>query len=142
MKKFKDKKQVFSYIKRKYLGKNTFSILIKGSSINRDIKEFSDIDVEICQKEKKKPDYEIVLVKGNLALITAYFYRPGKKMKNLENSLLIYGDYYEPTENQGDYTKEERRIRDSQMFIDFLFKYLRTKDPKYLEKIEKYCRLK
>lgn len=144
MKILKTKKQVFDYIKRKYLimGK-TKSILIKGSSVNSDLREFSDIDVEVYQEEKRKPEYEIVLVGGNLVLITTYFYKPGKKLKsNLKNSLLIHGDYYEPIENQGDYTEEERKVRDNQLFLDFLFKYLRTKNPKYLSSVDKYSKLK
>lgn len=135
MKSFKNKKEVFEYIKEKYLEAET--ILIRGSSVNGEIKEFSDIDVEFYQDNPAKPEYELILVNNKLILITVYPYKAGKKIKNIPNNVLVLkGDYCEQIDNQKYYTKEERRIRDNQLFLDFLFKYIRTKDKKYLESVE------
>jgi len=140
MKSFKSKKEVFEYIKNKYAKAET--ILIKGSTTKRKLKEFSDIDVEFYQDNPAKPEYEIILVDKKLVLITAYPYKSGKKINKIpENVLVLKGNYCEQIENQEDYNKEERDIRNNQLFLDFLFKYLRTKDKKYLENVKKYLRL-
>jgi len=140
MRSFKSKKEVFEYIKNKYSEAET--ILIKGSTAKGKLKEFSDIDIEFYQDKPTKPEYEIVLVDKKLALITAYPYKAGKKINKIpENVLVLKGEYCEQIENQKEYTEKERAIRDNQMFLDFLFKYLRTKDKKYLETVDKYARV-
>jgi len=140
MKFFKSKKEVFEYIKEKYSTAET--ILIKGSSVNKNLKDFSDIDVEFYQDKPAKPEYEIILVKDKTVLITAYPYKSGKPINKIpDNVLVLKGNYCEQVENQKGYSKEERKVRNNQLFLDFLFKYLRTKDKKYLEIVEKYARL-
>ncbi len=141
IRKFKNKKEAFKYIKKKY--SSAEAILIKGSVVRGEIKEFSDIDIEFYQDKPAKPEYELILVDNKLVLITAYPYKAGKKINNVpENVLVLKGNYCKQIENQKPYSKQERTIRDNQMFLDFLFKYLRTKDSKYLKTIEKYSRLK
>lgn len=140
MKSFKSKKEVFEYIKKKYSTAKT--ILIKGSAVNKSLKDFSDIDVEFYQDKPAKPEYEIALVNDKIVLITAYPYKSGKPInKILGNILVLKGSYCEKIENQAEYLAKERDIRDNQLFLDFLFKYLRTKDKRYLEIVEKYTRL-
>ena len=140
MKQFKSKREVFEYIKKKYSTAET--ILIKGSAVNKNLKEFSDIDVEFYQDKSAKPEYEFVLVEDKIVLITAYPYKSGKQINKIpDNILVLKGNYCEQIENQEEYSAKEREIRNNQLFLDFLFKYLRTKDKKYLETIEKYARL-
>ncbi len=140
MRLFKLKKEVFEYINKKYSKAET--ILIKGSAVNKNLKDFSDIDVEFYQDEPAKPEYEIVLVNDKIVLITAYPYKSGKQISKIPNTVLVLkGDYCEPIENQEEYSAKERDVRNNQLFLDFLFKYLRTKDKRYLEIVEKYTRL-
>lgn len=140
MKSFKSKKEVFEYIKKKY--SKSEAVLIKGSTVNKDLKDFSDIDAEFYQNKPAKPEYELVLVEDKIVLITAYPYKSGKPINKIpDNVLVLKGDYCEQLENQKEYSKEEREVRNNQLFLDFLFKYLRTKDKKYLETVEKYSRL-
>ena len=137
---FKNKYGVFEYIKKKYSKAET--ILVKGSSVNKPLKEFSDIDIEFYQDKPAKPEYEFILV-NNKIIIIAYPYKAGKKIVKIpDNILILKGNYCEKIENQKNYNWKEKIIRDNQLFLDFLFKYLRTKDSKYLKKIEKYSRLK
>ena len=141
MKIFKTKKEVFEYIKENY--KDAEAILIKGSTAQGKIKEFSDIDVEFYQDKSAKPEYELVLVEDKLVLISAYPYKMGKGIEKIpDNVLVLKGDYCEQIDIQKKYTEEERAVRDNQMFLDFLFKYLRTRDKKYLEIVKKYLKLK
>jgi len=60
-----------------------------------------------------------------------------------KNGKIIYGDYYSQIEHKDNlkYNKKERIKRDSQMFIDGLFKFARSKDKDYIPWIEKYNRL-
>lgn len=139
MKEFKDKTEVFEYIKRKY--SNADSVLVRGSSIDG-LVDFGDIDVEFYQKNPAKPEYELILVESKLVLISAYPYKIGKRVKDIpDNVLVLKGSYYEQIDNQEEYTESEKRIRDNQMAIDFLFKYIRTKDKKHLKTVEKYLRI-
>lgn len=141
MKIFKTKKEVFEYIKENY--KDAETILIKGSTAQGKIKEFSDIDVEFYQDKSAKPEYELVLVEDKIVLISAYPYKMGKGIEKIpDNVLVLKGDYCEQIDIQKKYTEEERAVRDNQMFLDFLFKYLRTRDKKYLEIVKKYLKLK
>jgi len=139
MKEFKDKKEVFEYIKKKYSSAD--SVLIRGSSV-KGLIDFGDIDVEFYQDKPAKPEYELVLAEGKLVLISAYPYKAGKQIKEVpENVLLLKGNYHEQIENQEKYTQSERKLRDNQMLIDMLFKYMRTKDKKYIKSIEKYLKI-
>jgi len=137
MKKFENKLEVFEYIKKKYSKSKT--VLIRGSTAKGRINDFSDIDIEFYQNKPAKPEYELILVNNRLVLMTAYPYRAGKNITQIpKNVIVLIGKYCEQIENQKGYTKKERLIRDNQMFIDFLFKYLRTKNSKYFKIIEKY----
>lgn len=141
MKTFKSKKEVFKYIKKKY--SKAENILIKGSTAKEKLKEFSDIDVEFHQDKPAKPEYEIVLVGKKLVLITAYPYKTGKKINKIpKNILVLKGNYCEQIENQEEYSEKEKEIRNNQLSLDFLFKYLRTKNRKHLKIVERYLRLK
>jgi len=139
MREFKDKEEVFEYIREKY--SNADSVLVKGSSV-KDLVDFGDIDVEFYQDKPAKPEYELVLAEGKLLLISAYPYKAGKQKKDVpENVLLLKGNYPEQIENQEEYTPSERKLRDNQMLIDMLFKYMRTKDKKCIKSIEKYLKI-
>ena len=141
MKTFKSKKEVFKYIRNKYA--NAETILIKGSTAKGRIKQFSDVDVEFYQYRPAKPEYEIISMNHKLILITAYPFKSGKTINKIPNDVLVLkGNYCGQIKNQEGYNKEEKNIRNNQLFLDFLFKYLRTKDKKYLENLDKYSRLK
>jgi len=116
MRKFKNKTQLMNYIK-KLVGKYEFSI--EDSSSNKPLKSFSDIDIEVYGKVAK-PYYELVFVGNKLILISTYFY---KDKKNKPKK-----DIYNPN---------QRIKRECQLAIDFMFKYLRTKNKKYLISVQK-----
>jgi len=116
MKKFKDKKQVLKYLQRLF-GNNEFAII--GSASNKSFKNFLDIDIEVYGKFDK-PYYEIILVGNKLILISAYFYKD-KKNKPKKDT----------------YNSKQKIKRECQLAIDFMFKYLRTKNKKYLESVQK-----
>lgn len=143
MKQFKSKAEVFEYISNKFNSKKVKGIAIVGSTAKKSIKNFSDIDVVVFNEKPLKPFYEICLVKENLVLITVYFYKAGKKTKLPENGKILKGDYFEQIEHKKSsvYNSKQRAIRDNQMFLDGLFKFLRSKDKKYLNWVEKYSRI-
>ena len=72
-------------------------------------------------------------------MITGYFYL-AKKSKKLEKGLILYGECFEEIEHRGNlkYTPKERTKRNKQMFVDMLFKYLRSKKLNYLNSANKY----
>ena len=144
MKNFLTKKQVLDYINNTFLKEDVKGIAICGSTAKGKIKEFSDMDVEIFNSEKLKPYYELILVNNKLCLISIYFYKAGKETKLPNNASSLYGKYFEKIEHIGNlkYTKKERKIRNNQMLLDMLFKYIRHKDKKLLNSIEKYAMLK
>lgn len=113
---FKGKKQVFNYIKQLF---SKYKIIFKGSSVKKELNDFSDIDVEIYGKTRV-PYYELVFVGKKLVLITVYFYKD-------ENN--------KPKKDK--YNQKQRTIRECQLAIDFMFKYLRHKNKKYLESVIK-----
>lgn len=143
MKKFKSKKDLFDYIKNKFLEKDLKGIIVIGSTAKGKIKNFSDIDIVIFNEKNLKPFYELCLVNKKLVLITVYFYKSGKVTKVPKNGKIIYGNNYEQIEHKNNlkYSKEKRTIRDNQMFLDGLFKFLRSKDEHYLNWIDKYSNL-
>jgi hypothetical protein len=148
MKKFKNKQQVFNYIKR--IGKGRL-ILVRGSTAKKPIKNFSDVDVEVYSDRLKKPYYEIVSAGRNLVLISIYYYiyQKGGRIKAPKNVKVIYGEYNKKIDDsfnapkhfaKDTYTPKEKIKRECQMVIDFMFKYLRTKNKKYLASVEKRLR--
>jgi hypothetical protein len=117
MKKFKDKKEVFQYIKRIF---KKYEVCVEGSSNKKSLKNFSDIDVDVFGKNAR-PYYEIVLVGNKLVLISAYFYKNKKNKSSIKDK----------------YNNKQKIRRECQLTIDFMFKYLRTKNEKYLESVQK-----
>ena len=140
IKKFSNKKQVFNYLKELFTESNL--ILLRGSTAKELIKNFSDIDAEIYSNAIRKPYYEIIFVKDSPVLISAYFYKykKGKKTKEPKNIKIIKGEYnksIKPDFSKDSYNNKERIKRECQMAIDFMFKYLRTKNKKELEAIQR-----
>ena len=142
IKKFKTKKEVFHYLVSTYSKENKL-IGIRGSTAYGKIKHFSDLDIEVFGKEARKPIYDLVFIGKRLTVITTYFYlfKEGKPlMKFPENLKTLYGTYNtntQPNFSKDTYTPEEKIKRECQLLVDFLFKYLRSKDQKYLNSIQK-----
>jgi len=120
IKSFKSKKKAFEYVEG--LFKSFGKILIAGSSVNKSLKKFSDIDVEIYTSKPKKPYYEIVLVNKKPILISVYFYKSKKKSSKEK------------------YSGPQKIKRECQLAVDFLFKYLRSNNKKYLESVQRRIR--
>ncbi len=141
MKNFDNKKEVFEYIKKKF-NKESRLILVRGSTATKPAKKFDDFDIEIWTNEIKKPYYEIAFVKEKPILISVYFYKynEGKEIQKPQNVKILHGKYnnkIKPNINKDTYTNKERIKRECQLIVDFFFKYLRTKDKKYLKPIQK-----
>lgn len=143
MKEFKSKAEVFEYISNKFNSKDVKGIAIVGSTAKKAIRNFSDIDVDVFNEKQLKPFYELCLVKEKIVLITVYFYKAGKKAQLPENGKILEGSYFEQIEHKKSsiYTKKQRAGRDNQMFLDSLFKFLRSKNKKYLAVVDKYSRI-
>ncbi|MFH1211064.1 MAG: hypothetical protein V1645_04065 [archaeon] len=138
---FTNKKEVLSYIKRKF-SKESNLILIRGSTAYKNVKNFSDFDIEIWGKKLRKPYYDIAFIKEKPILISAYFYKykKGRKTKVPQGTLIIKGQYNNkiiPDFSKDKYTNKQKIKRDCQLAIDFFFKYLRTKDKKYLTSVRR-----
>ena len=76
---FKNKQEIFSYLKRKLSGENKV-IIVKGSTAYGAIKAFSDIDVETYGNKFDKPYYELIFLREKPVLVSVYFnkYKKGK----------------------------------------------------------------
>jgi hypothetical protein len=140
MLKLKNKKEVLGYIKNKFRKQGKL-ILIRGSIINKPVKNYSDFDIEVYGNTLKKPYYEIIFIKEKLILISVYFYKykRGKKAKTPKNIKVLYGKYnnkIKPNFKKDEYNKEKVK-RECQMVVDFFFKYLRSKNKKYLDSVQK-----
>ena len=141
MRNFKNKKEVFGYIVRLFKKKSKL-ILIRGSTAKSKLKIFSDIDAEVHGKNKRKPYYEIIFVNKMPVLISAYFYKykEGKKEKAPSNLLILHGNYnnnIRPDFSKDNYNNKEKVKRECQIVIDFMFKYLRSKNKIYLEFVQR-----
>lgn len=143
MEQFSSKSKAFKYIKQKFLKKGVKGIVIQGSTAKGKIKRFSDIDIVVFNNKKLKPHYELCLINNKLVLLSAYFYKLNKIIKPPKNTLILSGNFYSQIEHKGNsyYTKKERAKRNNQMFLDGLFKYLRTKDKHYLSWVDKYSNI-
>ena len=141
MKSFKDKTEAFHYIKNKFSNRSKV-ILVRGSTANGPIREFSDIDVEVYYDTLEKPYYELCFVGLKLVLISVYFYNytRGKRIKHEKNVRVLYGKYNEnlkPDFSKEEYTLEQSVKRECQMVVDSLFKYIRHKNKVDLERVQK-----
>ncbi|MBU2503935.1 MAG: nucleotidyltransferase domain-containing protein [Nanoarchaeota archaeon] len=114
--KFQNQNQLVNNLSKKF-GK--YEIEIVGSSAKKLLKHYSDIDIDIYGIEKK-PYYELIFMDNKLVLLTVYFYK-SKKYKNKKET----------------YNAQEKIKRECQLVIDFMFKYLRSKDKRNLEAVQK-----
>lgn len=137
MKQFKNKTEIFKYIRKKHSSKDDL-LLIRGSTAKEPIKKFSDIDAEIWGQNYKQPHYEIAFIKNKPILLTIYFYKykKGKEVRPLKNIKIIAGKYNNKLKPNF-ITKKKSKKRECQIIIDFMFKYLRTKNNKFLKNIQK-----
>lgn len=143
---FKSKEEIFKYIKNNFSDKNDL-ILIRGSTAKGGIREFSDFDIEIYSKIKKKPFYEIIFYNNLPVLLTIYFYEyeTGNKIEVPKDILVLQGNYNDKIENifqkefgkVDEYSKDELINRKCQLIMDFFFKYMRSGDEKYLGFVQK-----
>ena len=75
-------------------------------------------------------------------LISVYFYkyRNGRVITPEKNVRILYGKYnknLKPDFSREEYTPGQRIKRECQMVVDSLFRYLRHKDKKDLERVQK-----
>jgi len=141
IKKFTKKTEILDYVKSKFSKENDL-ILIRGSTATKRIKKFSDVDIEIYGSKLKKPYYELILLNNNPSLLSAYYYKyeKGKEIIKPNGVNIIYGEYnnkIKPNFDKDTYNNKEKIIRECQLLTDFFFKYLRTKDNKYLKSVQK-----
>jgi hypothetical protein len=142
VRRFKNKNLLFEEIKKDFTDSKI--ILIRGSTAFGKVKRFSDFDVEVYQNRKRKPHYEVIFVENKLTLLTIYFYKynKGKEKRPPKEIKIIKGDNFFnnniiPNFEKDKYTNNEKVIRESQLLLDFLFKYLRSNDEKYLTSVQK-----
>jgi predicted nucleotidyltransferase len=140
---FDKQERILKYIVGTF-SKESEVILIRGSTAHKKAKLFSDFDIEVYTKNKlKKPYYEIALLKDKLVLISVYFYKyvNGKPTSRLQSNVkVLYGQFNDklnPEFSKDKYNSEEKTKRECQLLLDFFLKYLRTKDKKYLNSIQK-----
>lgn len=147
MRSFIDKKEIFGYIKNKF-SKESKLILVRGSTATKPAKKFSDFDIEVWVSKLKKPHYEIVFLKEKPILITAYYYKykGGKEIQKPRNVKILFGVYNKEVDEslnspehfvRDKYTPKEKIKRECQLLVDFFFKYLRSKEKKYLQSVQK-----
>jgi hypothetical protein len=135
---------------------NTFSkpsdlVLIRGSTAFGKIRSYSDFDVEIYSKSIKNPFYEIIFYKNHPVLLTIYFYSysKGKDILPPKNLNVLQGVYNDKIEEifqreiskEGQYNGKDLIARKCQLNIDFFFKFMRSKDSKFLEKVNNRLRM-
>lgn len=137
---FANKKEVFEYIKYKFI-KGSKLILIRGSTATKPIRNFSDFDIEVWGSKLKKPYYEIAFLKEKPILISAYFYKhkEGKEIQKPLDVKILYGKYnnkIKPDFSKENYTSKERIKRECQLVIDLFFKYMRSKNKECLKAIQ------
>ena len=141
IKEFNSKAEIFNYVIKKFK-KDSEVITLGGSSKNKPLKKFSDLDFNVFSKKYFRPYYEIVLVNKKPILISAYpqkFVR-GNKTKPPKDQLILFGEYNNNLKMDYSISKYERRgevIRECQLALDFLFKYARTNNKQWLEKVQK-----
>ena len=148
---FSSKDEIFNYITQEFANENDL-VLIRGSTAYGEIKPFSDVDVEIYSQKRDKPHYEIVFYKDNPVLLTIYFYiyedaqhcEPPKNVKILQGvyNSKIESIFEEAIQQNDSYTNEKLITRKCQLILDFFFKYMRCRDEKYLDMVQKKLKFK
>lgn len=141
---FTSRKELDKYILS--FSKDSELAIIRGSTAFREPNEFDDLDVEIYSKKEKKPFYEIILYKEKVVLLTIYFYKFQKGNSIEKESInVLKGEYNDKIDEifeknffkKDKYTIKEKIVRENQLVLDFLFKYLRKKEDKVFERINK-----
>ncbi|MDP3916663.1 MAG: hypothetical protein Q8Q42_00045 [Nanoarchaeota archaeon] len=142
---FDNKTSFFKYLKKLFQDSNT--IILTGSMVHKSIKNFSDFDLEVYGKSIKKPYYELVWISGKLVLLSAYFYKFEKGISKAppKGTKIIKGEYNTAINkrtpatlySEGKYSSKEVIRRECQLVADFLFKYFRSKNKKYLQYVQK-----
>ncbi|MEI6731831.1 MAG: nucleotidyltransferase domain-containing protein [archaeon] len=136
---FNSKAALFEYICKKF--SKSQLILVRGSTASGKIKNFSDIDVEIYGK-KAKPYYEFVLFNNKLVLISVqqYTFVSGKEIKSPRGVRVLKGELNDKIRadmSKDRYNLKEKIKRECQLTVDFLLKYLRSGNLKYLKCVQK-----
>ena|SRR3989344_3778836 len=138
---FQTKSSIFEYLIDEF-GSQSNVILVRGSRTKKSAKMLSDIDVGVYSSRKKKPYYEMALLHNKFLFITIYFYgyKAGEVINPPKDVEIIYGKYnknLKPDFTKDTYNSKEKIRREGQLVTDFLFKYLRTYDRKYLKSVQK-----
>ena len=122
------------------------TILIKGSTAHGEINEFSDFDIEVYGEKAFNPKYLFAFFNQKVILITILYMGKieGEKTDPPKKIKIVKGHYTKSMDkaifsegNPNEYLREEWVVRKRQVIIDELFKYLRHKDEKTLEDIQK-----
>ena len=138
---FKNKSELFRYLIKKFI-ENEGTIILRGSMINKKIKNYDDFDLEMYTTTPRKPYYEVIFIEGKLCLISIWFgkYKISKSIEIPKDVKLIYGKSFSSMsyiKDKGKYSSEDKIKRESQAVIDWLFKYLRNKDLGSLYHVQK-----
>ena len=141
MRAFANKTAVFEHLKKKF-AKGSKLIIVKGSTVTKPVRRFSDFDVEVWCKKPRKPYYEIAFVRAKAILISAYFYRykEGKQAQTPPNTKILHGKYNSKIRtyfSKESYTPRQITTRECHLVADFMFKYMRSKDKEYLNAVQK-----
>lgn len=141
MKKFSNQKGIEKYIVKKFSSESSL-ILIRGSTAKKRASAFSDFDIEVYGRKIGKPNYEIVMLGKYPVLISSYFYKyvkgdEGKEPRGVKILSGKFNDMIKPNFSQDKYNTKERIRRECQMVVDFMFKYLRSKNTENLKSVQK-----
>ncbi|MGV8172175.1 MAG: hypothetical protein ACP5OA_05800 [Candidatus Woesearchaeota archaeon] len=147
---FNDRNSIHKYIISTFAKKSDL-VLIRGSTAFGTIKPFSDFDIEIYTGKSRNPFYEVVLYKDYPILLTVYYYKFEKGLEHIipKNIHVLQGKYTNQIERifqreinkKGQYNGKDLIYRKCQLNMDFFFKYMRSKDDKFLQHVNKKLRM-
>jgi len=147
---FNDRNSIHKYLLRRFAKKSDL-ILIRGSTAFGIIKPFSDFDIEVYTGKSRNPSYEIVIYKNNPILLTVYYNRleKGENCIVPKHINVLQGRYNDQIERifqreinkKGQYIGKDLIARKCQLNMDFFFKYMRSRDDKFLQHVNKKLRM-
>lgn len=146
MKKFSSKTEIFSYIRDNFCGNND-TVIVRGSTAIKALDSFDDFDIEVYTTKPKKPYYEIIFYREKPILISIYYHidEQGEIIKPPREIKVLQGEYHsnidrifmEDFAKRTKHTPEDKITRSNQMIIDNLFKFMRSNNRDFLDKVNR-----
>lgn len=147
------KSDIHNYILTKFskLGETVILTNKASFSSSRYLKSFTNVEVEIYGKQAKKPYCDLIFFHEKPVLLKINFFKlkEGQVADLPEGMKVLQGEYTDSLEqiksesnlDKLNLSKSDKTTLENQRLIDSFFSYMRTKEDKYLEDVQRKLRM-